>query len=733
MTVKHMGFRPSSWWVGCVALLAAGAASAQEVDPPGRVARVNIIEGQASVQLAGDTSWTPDVLNRPLTTGDKVWVDTSSRAEMSAGSTVFRLGAQTGVEWLNLGDQVLQLRFTAGSLSIRVRALQPNESVEIDTPNVSVALLQPGEYRLDVNDSGDDTQVAVISGQASVTGSNDTWRLDPRERGDFNGANDIRADVGDLIGPDALDLWAEQRDARAERSVSAQYVSSDVPGYQDLDDYGSWEDDPMYGPLWAPRVVMGWAPYHFGHWVWVSPWGWTWMDNEPWGFAPFHYGRWVYARSRWCWSPGRVVARPVYAPALVAWVGGAGFSASLSVGGGGVAWFPLGYNEVYRPAYRVSNTYIRNVNVTNTYINNTTIINNTTTIINNGRPEREPHYVNQRVPGAVAAVSRDAFVTARPVRPNMLPLNQRAVAMATASTAAIAIAPTLRSQARMHHDEGRPARTVAPAPAVFERPIVTRRVPLPAAPSFEAQRRAVIANGSRPVPVSQASSSRIDGNPRTYGNVPVRIVRPAMSEQGPRERSQMPAQGRQTMPLQNAPGARVPGPAPRADRPPEVQRPMDRRVMPAPEQRAPAERIPVDRRPVERGAIERAPVERNPVERGPVERSAVEPMRTDRPAIIEPRAGAGPGSSDARFREQQELYRQRALERQQQLQQQQQQMQQQQRQMQERSEQQRPVIQRQEQRAPVERVEQQRAEQPRPVQPRMPEMRHEREQRPDRR
>mgnify|MGYP006969297544 CR=1 FL=1 len=66
-----------------------------------------------------------------------------------------------------------------------------------------------------------------------------------------------------------------------------------------------------------------WAPYTTGRWAWVAPWGWTWVDVAPWGFAPFHYGRWVPRGPYWAWSPGRYVARPVYAPALVGWVGGA--------------------------------------------------------------------------------------------------------------------------------------------------------------------------------------------------------------------------------------------------------------------------------------------------------------------------------------------------------------------------------------------------------------------------
>ena len=82
----------------------------------------------------------------------------------------------------------------------------------------------------------------------------------------------------------------------------------------------------------------------YGHWAWIDPWGWSWVDDEPWGFAPFHYGRWAQFGGRWGWVPCPMRETPVYAPALVAWIGGGtGFSLSASFGGGpAVGWFPLG-------------------------------------------------------------------------------------------------------------------------------------------------------------------------------------------------------------------------------------------------------------------------------------------------------------------------------------------------------------------------------------------------------
>ncbi len=109
--------------------------------------------------------------------------------------------------------------------------------------------------------------------------------------------------------------------------------------------------------------------------------------------------------------PGPVAVRPVYAPALVAFVGGVG----ISIGGGpGVGWFPLAPGEVYVPYYRGSRGYVERVNVTNTVVNVTRVTN-----IYNQRNVTNITYVNQRVNNGVTLVSRDTFVNARPVARNL--------------------------------------------------------------------------------------------------------------------------------------------------------------------------------------------------------------------------------------------------------------------------------------------------------------------------
>src|SRR5580692_11544189 len=94
-------------------------ASAQDQDdPPGRVARLGYMEGSVSMQPAGEDDWVGAVSNRPLTTGDKLWADQDSRAEVQLGSAVIRLAPNTGFSFLNLDDNTVQIQLTSGTINI---------------------------------------------------------------------------------------------------------------------------------------------------------------------------------------------------------------------------------------------------------------------------------------------------------------------------------------------------------------------------------------------------------------------------------------------------------------------------------------------------------------------------------------------------------------------------------------------------------------------------------------
>jgi hypothetical protein len=518
------------------ALFAPQRAAADDDDPPSRVARLSYTHGEVSFNPAGTDDWVSAVVNRPLTTGDKLWTDNRARAELHIGSAAIRLSGNTGFSFLNLDDRTAQIRVTEGTLSVRVRRLEDDETFEIDTPNLAFSVLRAGSYKINVNEAGDTTIVTVRDGEGEVTGGGSAYTIHPRETGTFAGIDQLDADIqrfGD--DDDDFDHWCHDRDRHADRSTSARYVSSDVIGYDDLDDYGGWRPDHEYGNVWFPHTtVVGWAPYRYGHWVWISPWGWTWVDDEPWGFAPFHYGRWVVVRGVWGWVPspprpvavGVVYVRPVYAPALVAWVGGPHFSVGIGIGGGGgvgVAWFPLGPRDVYCPSYHVSERYVQNVNISNTTVINETHITNVynNVYVNKTVNVTNVTYQNQTQPNAVTATSHQAFTSAQPVGRNMVKVDAREVASAPVAPMTPSVAPQQRSVV----GSGASA-SVKPPAASFSRAVVAKTAPPPPPPTFAKQQQAIQANGGRPPAATQIRQVQVE-NAQQQARPNIKIAPPA--------------------------------------------------------------------------------------------------------------------------------------------------------------------------------------------------------------
>jgi hypothetical protein len=371
-------------------------------DPPTRVARLSYVDGSVSFQPGGQGEWGSATLNRPVTVGDKIWSDNNSKAELQAGQANIHLSSMTALSFLNLDEQTTQMRLAEGTINFRVRELRQGDVYEVDTPNLSFTVTEAGAFRIEVNENGDSTRVTAIRGEGEVNASGQSYTIHAGEHGEFNGTDNVTYFIAAASAPDDFDRWSNGRDLREDNSVSARYVNRDVPGYSDLDENGSWDQEPDYGPVWYPaQVDPGWAPYSDGYWNYIGPWGWTWVDYAPWGFAPYHYGRWAYIGGRWGWCPGPYYAYPVYGPAFVGWLGG-GFGFSFGWGRGPcVGWFPLGPHEPFRPWYHTSAFYYRNVNFRNTVFRNNAFL--------SGRGGF--NYTYARNVHAVTVASRNNFVS----------------------------------------------------------------------------------------------------------------------------------------------------------------------------------------------------------------------------------------------------------------------------------------------------------------------------------
>jgi hypothetical protein len=521
-----------------VLLTALGCAHAVAAeDPPGRVARLNDGEGSVVYAPAGDNEWTEANYNRPLSRGDRLWTDKGSRAEIQVGSAAVRMDGQTHLEITALDDQSALLSLTQGNLYVHVRDLPEGENFEVDTPNLAFRAAYPGDYRIDVDAVRGTTRVTIHSGTGAVYG--ETGEAIPLGGGQqimFRARDLNKVNTQESPPQDGFDRWAAERNRHEDQSPSARYVPREVVGYQQLDAHGQWQRDAELGWVWLPIVKNGdWAPYRAGHWEWIEPWGWTWMDDAPWGFAPFHYGRWTQVNSRWAWVPGRMGAHPVYAPALVAFVG------SSTGAKGSVAWFPLAPGEPFQPGYAVSPLYISNVN------RNIVLTAN-------------PDYRYQHKPEALTAISTEDFQRGKPLRAGWL----RVAANMLTQAQVVPPPPMPGRGGIVDHARAVQQARVAPPAAADARQVVANAAPAPQ-PQAPAQVHAPI-----PAPIAppaQAQAQVATKPPQQVASAQVAVkpsaapAPPAKPQAQAQAQAQAQPQPRVAVAAPAAAPARAPAPA----------------------------------------------------------------------------------------------------------------------------------------------------------------------------
>ena len=466
-------------------------------DLPPRIGRVAEMTGELFLapEDAAD-QWVAIGVNYPVATGDNLWVGNEGRAEIDFGGGQLRLAGDTSLHVSRLDDRNLALFVAQGRVILRIRVLDPGEAARIDTPNVQIALSRPGLYRIEVTEDHQHTQVAVREGEAIIDTGAAVQQVLPGQSASLDGAAPQYAQMRSGVTTDGFDTWSANRDRRYERSRANSPVSRQMVGAADLDEYGAWETAPEYGAVWYPaNVAEDWAPYRNGYWTDVAVWGPTWVDAAPWGYAPFHYGRWVHFRGRWGWCPGAYVARPVWAPALVGWIGGPGWRVSTNHGAPVYGWVPLGWGEAYQPHWRgcSEGCWVR---YNKPYAVNTTV-----------RPSVPPaRWANSSAPGAVTVVPGSTFAGRKPVAPNLVAISGSAVA-----SAPVLAAPTIRPEIRQTPGI-RPGNGVPP-PASSTVWMRQPRIVAPAGPAPNQGSTAAAPTVSRTPPVVSTPANSAPGAP----------------------------------------------------------------------------------------------------------------------------------------------------------------------------------------------------------------------------
>ncbi len=384
-------------------------ASAEELPYAARIQRVDgevaFSDSLPNTDAAdANAVWVAATPNQPFSAGDRIYTRDNSRTSLAfSGRNFARLDPNTSLDLVSLGDRRTQLALRDGSAMFDVGYLAPNELFEIATPNGAVNFEQPGLYNLGFDNNGG-VLVSVLSGLARVVGQSGSGEINKGEMLTLLGqaASELalsrlnNEDAGYQVDdyyryqyPDSYDGRYNDYDAYLNdpyyydpyrRNASYQYASSTIPGINDLDYYGDWQNVDGYGYAWRPRVDSGWVPYQQGQWTNDYPYGPTWVSSEPWGYAPYHYGRWANVGNQWYWLPDGVNTTPSYAPALVGFVN---LNDDNQIG-----WVPLGPGDIYAPRYYDNNWQPQYLTRANVF---------------------PGQLVNFGIPGAVTIVTLDAF------------------------------------------------------------------------------------------------------------------------------------------------------------------------------------------------------------------------------------------------------------------------------------------------------------------------------------
>src|SRR4051812_36192807 len=140
-------------------------------DQPGQaVARLSVINGEASVRRGDSGDWVAAALNAPLMAGDSVSVAPGGSAELQLDYANFvRIGSDSEVRISQLDNGRNQVQVSRGLITWRVlRDVRDSTSQsEISTPAVAVHPLRLSAVRVEVPPDGA-TRIIVRRGDAEV-------------------------------------------------------------------------------------------------------------------------------------------------------------------------------------------------------------------------------------------------------------------------------------------------------------------------------------------------------------------------------------------------------------------------------------------------------------------------------------------------------------------------------------------------------------------------------------
>jgi HD-GYP domain-containing protein (c-di-GMP phosphodiesterase class II) len=290
-----------------------------------KVIRIKNVEGEGFVQRSydeGDEEATP---NLPLFEKDTVGT-TAGRLGIYLGRLNYlRLNSDTLVELLNipqLRKTDFIVRIEKGAVYLDVENLDNEKSIQIQTPDCGVFLLDKGVYRINV-DENSLTEVYVMEGIAEVAGQENSRNVRENQKIVMSrGKLEERPYYFYSSEKDDFDRWNEtqNREQGYARYGSARYLQSGYEDYEyEMSRAGRWSYMSEFNSyVWTPYYSNAdWMPYANGRWVYNPYYGYVWTSYDNCGWFTHHYGRWHWDYSSgWYWIPAYH-----WSPAWVSWFG----------------------------------------------------------------------------------------------------------------------------------------------------------------------------------------------------------------------------------------------------------------------------------------------------------------------------------------------------------------------------------------------------------------------------
>ncbi|MBN2399240.1 MAG: hypothetical protein JXI33_02750 [Candidatus Aminicenantes bacterium] len=319
-----------------------------------KVIRIKNVEGEGFVQRSYEEGFEEATPNLPVFEKDTVGT-TAGRLGIYLGRLNYmRLDTDTQVDMLSipqLRETNLVARVTKGSIYLDIANLDKEKSIEIQTPDCGIFLLDNGIYRINV-DENSITEVFVIEGIAEVAGQDNSRNVRENQKIVMSrGRLEERPYYFYASEKDDFDRWndMQNREQGYARYGTSRYLQSGYEDYEyEMSRAGRWMYMSAFNSyVWIPYFSNAeWMPYSNGRWIYNPFYGYVWTSYDNCGWFTHHYGRWHWDYvNGWYWIPAYH-----WSPAWVSWFWDNDY----------YGWCPLSWWN--RPIVIINNHWDRNFN-----------------------------------------------------------------------------------------------------------------------------------------------------------------------------------------------------------------------------------------------------------------------------------------------------------------------------------------------------------------------------------